>query len=135
LVKLLQHEDAEMRRHAAWCIGTAVQNNEKAQDKVCTSASPAGSGIGGVDANIPAQLVVLNAIPTLVNMATTDPNPAARKKSIYALSSAVRNYQPAMNELVKALPEGYPTEKIDSGDMEAVDSIMDKLRETPVSSA
>jgi len=113
LVKLLQHEDAEMRRHAAWCIGTAVQNNEKAQDK----------------------LVVLNAIPTLVNMATTDPNPAARKKSIYALSSAVRNYQPAMNELVKALPEGYPTEKVDSGDMEAVDAIMDKLRETPVSSA
>lgn len=65
----------------------------------------------------------------------TDPNPAARKKSIYALSSAVRNYQPAMNELVKALPEGYPTEKVDSGDMEAVDAIMDKLRETPVGSA
>ncbi|OQD78564.1 hypothetical protein PENDEC_c001G06614 [Penicillium decumbens] len=113
LVKLLHHEEAEMRRYAAWCIGTAVQNNEKAQDK----------------------LVVLNAIPTLVNMATTEPNPAARKKSIYALSSAVRNYQPAMNELVKALPEGYPTEKVDSGDMEAVDSIMNKLRETPVGSA
>ncbi|KAJ5203998.1 Hsp70 nucleotide exchange factor fes1 [Penicillium cinerascens] len=113
LVKLLQHEEAEMRRYAAWCIGTAVQNNEKAQDK----------------------LIVLNAIPTLANMAMTDPNPAARKKSIYALSSAVRNYQPAMNELVKALPEGYPTENVDSGDMEAVDAIMDKLRETPVGSA
>lgn len=35
LVELLKHEDAEMRRMAAWCIGTAVQNNEKAQDKVC----------------------------------------------------------------------------------------------------
>lgn len=35
LVELLKHEDADMRRMAAWCIGTAVQNNEKAQDKVC----------------------------------------------------------------------------------------------------
>lgn len=35
LVKLLQHEDADMRRMAAWCIGTAVQNNQTAQDKVC----------------------------------------------------------------------------------------------------
>jgi hsp70-interacting protein len=37
LVELLKHEEAEMRRYAAWCIGTAVQNNEKAQDKVCAS--------------------------------------------------------------------------------------------------
>lgn len=36
LVQLLKHEEAEMRRMAAWCIGTAVQNNEKAQDKVCS---------------------------------------------------------------------------------------------------
>lgn len=36
LVKLLEHEEAEMRRMAAWCVGTAVQNNEKAQDRVCT---------------------------------------------------------------------------------------------------
>lgn len=35
LVQLLQHEDADMRRMAAWCVGTAVQNNQKAQDKVC----------------------------------------------------------------------------------------------------
>jgi hypothetical protein len=68
-------------------------------------------------------------------MATGDPNPAARKKSIYALSSAVRNYQPAMNELVKVLPEGYPTDKTDAGDMEVIDAIMDKLRAHPVESA
>lgn len=35
LVQLLEHEEPEMRRFAAWCVGTAVQNNEKAQDKVC----------------------------------------------------------------------------------------------------
>ena len=48
LVKLLQHEEADMRRYAAWCIGTAVQNNEKAQDKVCTPGTPAESRIGGL---------------------------------------------------------------------------------------
>lgn len=37
LVQLLEHEEADMRRMSAWCIGTAVQNNEKAQDKVCLS--------------------------------------------------------------------------------------------------
>lgn len=74
------------------------------------------------------QLVVLNAIPTLVTVATTDLDPATRKKAVYALSSAVRNYQPAMNELIKVLPQGYPTDKTDAGDMEVVDAIMDKLR-------
>ncbi|RJE17538.1 Nucleotide exchange factor Fes1 [Aspergillus sclerotialis] len=113
LVNLLEHEEADMRRMAAWCIGTAAQNNEKAQDK----------------------LVVLNSFSTLVSMATTDPAPAARKKAIYALSSAVRNYQPAMNEVVKHLPDGYPRDKVDAGDMDAVDSLMDKLRAHPVESS
>ena len=35
LVATLEHEEAEMRKMAAWCIGTAVQNNDKAQDRVC----------------------------------------------------------------------------------------------------
>ncbi|OGM40261.1 Hsp70 nucleotide exchange factor fes1 [Aspergillus bombycis] len=114
LVELLQHEEAEMRRMAAWCIGTAVQNNEKAQDK----------------------LIVFNAVPKLVTISTTDSNPATRKKAVFALSSAVRNYQPAMDELVKHLPEGYTQgEKVDSGDMEAVDAIMDRLRAHPVPSS
>jgi hsp70-interacting protein len=38
LVELLQHKEADMRRMAAWCVGTAVQNNQKAQDKVCDDA-------------------------------------------------------------------------------------------------
>lgn len=41
LIQLLKHEEADMRRMAAWCVGTAVQNNEKAQDKVCTRAKHA----------------------------------------------------------------------------------------------
>ncbi|KAJ6109828.1 Hsp70 nucleotide exchange factor fes1 [Penicillium sp. IBT 16267x] len=113
LVQLLDDKEADIRRYAAWCIGTAVQNNEKAQDK----------------------LIVLNAIPKLVTVATTDPNPITRKKAVYALSSAVRNYQPSMNELIKHLPEGYAPEKVDAGDMEAIDAVIDKLRSHAVDSS
>ncbi|KAJ5921506.1 Hsp70 nucleotide exchange factor fes1 [Penicillium verhagenii] len=112
LVQLLDDKEPEIRKYAAWCIGTAVQNNEKAQDK----------------------LIVLNAIPKLVTVATTDSNPITRKKAVYALSSAVRNYQPSMNELIKHVPEGYAPEKVDAGDMDAIDIIMDKLRTHAVSS-
>lgn len=35
LAGLLDHDEPDMRRMAAWCVGTAVQNNEKSQDKVC----------------------------------------------------------------------------------------------------
>ncbi|KAI9371680.1 Hsp70 nucleotide exchange factor fes1 [Aspergillus egyptiacus] len=113
LVELLEHEEAEMRRMAAWCIGTAVQNNEKAQDK----------------------LIVMNAIPTLVALSTQDFSPTVRKKAIYAISSGVRNYQPGMDELTKHLPNGYASEKVDAGDMDAIDAIMDKLRAHPVPSS
>ena len=34
LVGLLGHEEGELRRMAAWCVGTAVQNNVKAQERV-----------------------------------------------------------------------------------------------------
>lgn len=34
LVGLLSHEEADMRKMAAWCCGTAVQNNIKAQERV-----------------------------------------------------------------------------------------------------
>ena len=35
LVEILQNEEPDMRRLAAWCLGTAVQNNFKAQERVC----------------------------------------------------------------------------------------------------
>lgn len=40
LAGLLEHHEPEMRRMAAGCVGTAVQNNEKAQDKVCFGFVP-----------------------------------------------------------------------------------------------
>ena len=36
LIQLLEHDEADMRRMAAACLGTVVQNNEKGQDKVST---------------------------------------------------------------------------------------------------
>ena len=35
LVGHLDSKDSDMRRMAAWCLGTAVQNNVKAQERVC----------------------------------------------------------------------------------------------------
>ncbi|EED12439.1 Hsp70 nucleotide exchange factor (Fes1), putative [Talaromyces stipitatus ATCC 10500] len=111
LVGLLQHEEADMRRMAAWCIGTAVQNNQKGQDK----------------------LLVLNALPTLVSLATSDSDSKVRRKSVYALSSAVRNFQPNMDEVMSHLPAEYKTsDHVDAGDMEAIDTILDKLRGAPI---
>ena len=34
LIEQLENKKAELRRFAAWCIGTAVQNNIKTQEKV-----------------------------------------------------------------------------------------------------
>lgn len=36
LVGLLHSEEPQLRRMAAWCVGTAVQNNVKAQERVCS---------------------------------------------------------------------------------------------------
>jgi hsp70-interacting protein len=37
LVEQLQNEEAGLRTMAAWCVGTAVQNNVKSQERVGTS--------------------------------------------------------------------------------------------------
>ncbi|KAL1954776.1 hypothetical protein VTO42DRAFT_724 [Malbranchea cinnamomea] len=108
LVETLDHAEAEMRKMAAWCIGTAVQNNPKSQDK----------------------LLVFNAIPILFRLSQSDPEHTVRKKAIYALSSAVRNHQPCLDELRRHLPADVVAkdEKIDAGDMERIDRILAKLR-------
>ena len=76
------------------------------------------------------QLLVLDAIPTLVKLSMEDPNEGVRRKAIYALSSGIRNYQPGADAAVKALPLGMRVEdELDAGDMDAVDRIMENLRE------
>jgi hsp70-interacting protein len=127
LVELLEHEEPEMRRFAAWCLGTAVQNNGKAQQRVSRTMSTIlwdGQLLMG------GQLLVVDGVPKLVKLAREDDSVAVRKKAIYALSSEVRNYQPAMEEVVRCLPKGFlPSKKVDADSMDEVDGVMRLLRE------
>ncbi len=109
LLELLDHDEHDLRRMAAWCIGTAVQNNVTSQER----------------------LLAMGGIPRLVSMATRDgENAAARRKAIYALSSAVRNYQPAMDAAVDVLgKQGHEGDKVDAYNMDAVDEVINGLRE------
>ncbi|KAL8967091.1 MAG: hypothetical protein Q9183_003073 [Haloplaca sp. 2 TL-2023] len=108
LVEELGNEEPEMRKMAAWCLGTAVQNNVKAQET----------------------LLAVDAMSKLVTLALKDPNDPVRRKATYALSSEVRNYPPALNQLVQKLPEKLrPNGTIDAGDMEQVDKVMDVIKQ------
>ncbi|OWP00225.1 hypothetical protein B2J93_2442 [Marssonina coronariae] len=104
LLSCLSHPESEIRKMAAWCVGTAVQNNETSQD----------------------QLLKEGGIAPLVALATgKQESEAVRRKAVYALSSACRNYQPSMDVLVKELGG----EKVDAGDMDACDVVFTGLRE------
>ncbi|KAI1981264.1 hsp70 nucleotide exchange factor fes1 [Ophidiomyces ophidiicola] len=112
LIGELGNVEPDMRKMAAWCIGTAVQNNEQAQNK----------------------LVSFEAIPKLLELAQTDLNAAVRRKAIYALSSAVRNSQPALDQLQSHLPNDFVSkdERLHADDMGRIDAILNKLREISV---
>ena len=109
LLSCLTHEAHEIRMMAAWCVGTAVQNNEKSQER----------------------LLAQGGIPKLVEMATrNDEHKDVRRKAIYALSSSGRNYQPAMDVITEELEKaGRKPGKVDAADMDAVDSVIASLRE------
>ena len=108
LVQLLKSDAAELRRYAAWCVGTAVQNNVKAQER----------------------LLAVDAIPVLTRLSIEDSNEPVRRKAIYALSSEIRNFQPGLDAALETLPKLVaPEGAIDAGDMEAVDRVIEQLRE------
>jgi len=108
LMKQLDNEEAELRKMAAWCVGTAVQNNEKCQ----------------------AALLNIGGISKVARMAVEDSDNAARRKGVYALSSSVRNFQPGMDEALKTLPSNVTgPDHVNAGDMDVIDAIMEKLRE------
>jgi len=115
LLEQLQSPESEHRRMAAWCISTAVQNNVKSQER----------------------LLARGGIPSLAKLAYEDPVPAVRKKAISALSSATRNFQSGMDELEGSLPENIWTRKqgLDAADMEAVDQLIQVLRDHSASMA
>ncbi|KAM3423686.1 hypothetical protein BST61_g1099 [Cercospora zeina] len=116
LIRQLDHEEPAMRQNAALCISTAVQNNVKSQEHANS----------------------LGVVPKLAKLATDDANQAVRKKAIGALSSQVRNFQPGMDELEKALPESVWTSSKggqDASDMESCDVIIQKLRDLSAAKA
>jgi len=108
LISLLSSPEPELKKMAAWCIGTAVQNNEKSQEKA----------------------VEMGAVPRLVEVAVKESEGReVRRKAVYALSSACRNFQPAMDQLVEELGKnGVVVGETDASDMEAIDKIMGDLR-------
>lgn len=109
LLEQLKHDEREVRKMAAWCVGTAVQNNERTQER----------------------LFAMGGLPMLVHLAThEDEHHEVRRKAVYALSSAVRNYQPAMDVFSEELTKkGHTTDKVDAANMEAVDEVVNGLRE------
>lgn len=112
LIQQLGHTEREVRKYAAWCVGTAVQNNEKSQER----------------------LLAMGGLPALVSLALRgDEAEDVRRKAVYALSSATRNYQPAMDvvtaELEKAGQRQEGEGKVDATNMDAVDVVMDALKE------
>ncbi|CAN8095912.1 unnamed protein product [Discula destructiva] len=115
LLAQLESPAPELRRYAAWCVGTAVQNNEKSQAALLPAAAP-------------------GALARLVGMALDGgEETGVRRKAVYALSSACRNYQPAMDavaeELVNKGVLGEGKKQVDAADMEAVDEVMNPLKE------
>ncbi|KAF2478691.1 Hsp70 nucleotide exchange factor [Neohortaea acidophila] len=109
LIQQLDNPEAQMRRMAAWCISSAVQNNVKCQEK----------------------LLGLNVMEKLVGLATEDPEQSVRKKATTALSSEVRNFQPGLDELMRVLPKSVwgGSSRLDAGDMDAVDEVIGTLRQ------
>ncbi|KAH7393158.1 nucleotide exchange factor Fes1 [Cadophora sp. MPI-SDFR-AT-0126] len=106
LLSCLTSPEPEIRKMAAWCVGTAVQNNLKSQEKL-VAAGEAG-------------------IPELVKVARREgEEEGVRRKACYALSSACRNFQPAMDLLTGSMGK----EKVDAGDMDEVDVLIGGLRD------
>jgi hsp70-interacting protein len=109
LLGMLDSDEAELRKMAAWCAGTAVQNNVPCQER----------------------LLALGGIPRLASLAVKESeDKGVRRKAVYALSSAVRNYQPGMNVLTEELAKtGYGGGEVDASNMDAVDGIISDLRQ------
>lgn len=106
LTALLDADEAELRRAAAECVGTAVQNNRPAQEALW------GLRDGAV-------------LSRLLAMCGADGDALVRRKAVRAVSSMVRNFQPALDVVVAAVGG----ETVDAGDMEAVDGVVGRLRE------
>jgi hypothetical protein len=143
LLDCLAHDEAEIRLMAAWCVGTAVQNNEPCQERLVA--------LGGIERLV--RMAVGERLPPPPRppaatggeddkkkegdetKGTGDETTDVRRKAIYALSSAVRNHQLAMNVCATELRrKGYGEhvgddgKVIDATDMDAVDVVINGLK-------
>ncbi|KAF7845759.1 hypothetical protein BT93_L0754 [Corymbia citriodora subsp. variegata] len=104
----LSSSEQDLRRMSAWCIGTAVQNNEKSQQHALQQG----------------------VIEPIAKMCIEENDVATRRKACYALSSLVRNCQPNMDEASRYLPSNITgPDAVNANDMDVLDAIMSKLRE------
>jgi hypothetical protein len=135
LLELLGHDESEIRRMAAWVVGTAVQNNSPSQERLVALggveklvAMVLGERVGMEKRSGDGDVIVEDAQG--VNAGEREVKDV-RRKAVYALSSAVRNYQPAMDVLSSELAkrEGKEADKVEATDMEKVDIVIDALRE------
>jgi len=107
LAEELSSPEPEVREAAAWCISTAVQNNDKTQEEAHS----------------------LGLVPTLADMALNDSSKEVRKMAISALSSSIRNCQPGLDTAWQTLPDEHKlAEKPGVSDMEQITKVMDSLR-------
>lgn len=108
LLQKLDHEESSLRMWAAWTCGAATQNNPKTQAKFAE--------LGGVE--------------KVAKMAVSDPVKEVRLKSVFAVSSVVRNFEVGLEKALSVLPESIKgAEKYDACDMEAISGLMGKMRE------
>ncbi|KAF9335359.1 hsp70 nucleotide exchange factor fes1 [Linnemannia elongata] len=84
ILEELKNTNPKYREQAAWVCGTATQNNPKAQ----------------------AAFLKEGGIQPVIDL-LADPEPYVRAKAVYALSGAIKHFEPALNEF-KAV-EGYKT--------------------------
>ncbi|KAL7625658.1 hsp70 nucleotide exchange factor fes1 [Parahypoxylon ruwenzoriense] len=137
LLDLLGHREPDLRRMAAWCVGTAVQNNAPCQERLVA--------LGGVERLV--RMALGERLPVEkragADAETTEEDVVAdgpetkevRRKAVYALSSAVRNYQPALDVAAKELRKRGEDvrDEIDAADMDAVDKLINGLRQRALS--
>ncbi|KAI1422160.1 nucleotide exchange factor Fes1-domain-containing protein [Xylaria sp. FL1777] len=158
LLACLAHDEDQIRLMAAWCVGTAVQNNEPSQERLVA--------LGGVEKLV--RMAVGKRLPAATTTTSFSSSSAeivgnggkkeeeeeeedvrkggeesktVRRKAVYALSSAVRNYQPAMDVCTAELRRqghgehvGEDGKAIDATDMDAVDVVINGLKEKVTSS-
>ncbi|KAF2229375.1 Fes1-domain-containing protein [Viridothelium virens] len=108
LLQQLNSEDAEVRNMAIACVRTAVQNNLPTQEKA----------------------LEMGAVPILIGIALRDQDVGVRKRAVRALSAEIRNFQVGLDAFLEGLRvEGMEERKVDAGDMQAVDELIEKLLE------